>query len=767
MTKTARGYALMFVLMVLSLLALSLGTLSWHLSANIAETRRVITTIRADSGCASALDLASRTIRGALATDPAVDPAELLDTLCTLGGCETINAQRVPQFLAPTGMSLETFAIALGAPRFPTNRLIPDGPFNGRVAVEQALVVTLRARDTSTGRVCEATDRFMVPSLPLLSFPIFGTAPVTRWAPPLSVRRENDGAPSRIHVNGNVTGTSLSTTDFVLPGPQFGSEPLPINLGTSTRGADRVLRPPVRAPTPSASQAALPTSLRWLVEPPTSSDSADLRRARLSVAADLVIIDGVWYNNINKSLPWPGVPIYSDHGGTGITHTAPASDIVDATASIGLGDLDYATGAFPALYSWYDRPDATSPIRNDQVTAGGGVLSYGPLAAVTSSTSCTVDADCEAALGTSGECIRPTSAAGTCARFEPGLWPAPAAPCSGGTDLRGVSECAVATRASALVDGARSGFRDGSLNISPININLRALQAALLSTTNDELGHALGVSALGPLRFNGVVYITSTFTGSSLPEQHSTSGGTGPAPLCFHTSNSTFEACPPSSASSSHAQRAQFTAPVGLCGAGTLASSFDAQPCSSASRPNAVRVYSGSRISAGAFPRGLTIATNLPLYVYGDLNRIQLSGSPPTAEPHTKVALVGDRVTFLSRTWRDKDHPWNVSGAGSPPATGVQVAEASLVTGVPLRTGNVHDVADVFRALQPFSNNHFVLRGHIALAFNSEYLDDTSTTNRVNGGLRWLPDYHLDNPGFQPPGLPRVALPPTGRWRQR
>jgi hypothetical protein len=37
----------------------------------------------------------------------------------------------------------------------------------------------------------------------------------------------------------------------------------------------------------------------------------------------------------------------------------------------------------------------------------------------------------------------------------------------------------------------------------------------------------------------------------------------------------------------------------------------------------------------------------------------------------------------------------------------------------------------------------------------------------VGRGLRWLPDYHLNNPGFQPPGMPLVTLPPSSRWRQR
>jgi hypothetical protein len=51
--------------------------------------------------------------------------------------------------------------------------------------------------------------------------------------------------------------------------------------------------------------------------------------------------------------------------------------------------------------------------------------------------------------------------------------------------------------------------------------------------------------------------------------------------------------------------------------------------------------------------------------------------------------------------------------------------------------------------------------------FNSESETRSSSTTRVGRGLRWLPDYHLNNPGFQPPGMPLVTLAPSSRWRQR
>jgi len=663
----------------------------------------------------------------------------------------------LPRFLAPAGSTIEHFSISYGSTRGRTTRPIVAGPFAGRVALEQVLMVNVVLRDTLTGRPCGSTDRYVIPSIPLTSFPLFGTAPTTRWSPPLAIRRVNDGAPSLAHLNGNKTGSQISSSDFSFPGPQFSGDPVAVDLVDSTRGNDQVLSPAVGTPAMSAAQSSLERSFRWLVEPPQHSDSKALGDARLAEKADIVVVDGVWYNNRDKARPWPGVPLWSDRPGSAVDHVSPADAIVDSTAKVGIGDLGFAPSEFPQLFSWYDRSSATTVIRS-QLT--GGVLSYGPLAVLPTGTSCASDADCGGF-----ECFRPTSAAGTCQRLEPGLWPAPALGC--GDDFQGVSQCNGGS-ADAVVDGARSGFRDDERNILPVNLNLEALARAVLATdaTTDknELGQVLG----GPGNFNGVIYVTGRFSGGSLPEVQQTSSGVGPASLCERTngSSTSLGACPGASSNNVHRPRSNNNVPIGLCGTGAnLSANFATMACNNASRPNAVRIYNAGRIPAGAFPRGLTIATDLPLYVQGDLNRV-LGGSPP--QPHIKVAVVADRVTFLSRGWRDGLHPWNddaiTTGA---PATGTMIVEASIISGLPLRSGNTHDIGDVFRTPQDFSDNHFVLRGHLVAAFNSEYDERDESGDRVGRGLRWLSDYHLNNPGYQPPGMPLVTLPVASRWRQR
>ena len=747
--RRQRGYALLIVLLVLMLLAMAVGSLATLLEATIAEGRKTTATIRADLACGSALDLSARTVTKALTADPSLGPAELVAALCALGPCVVVGGETLPEFLAPPGSKIEHFAIAYSTTKGRTTRTIPDGPFRDRIAVEQTLLVTVGLRDVITNRSCAAMDRYLVPSLPLTSVALFGAAPTTRWKPPLGIRRLNDGAPSRAHLNGNTAGAQISPSDFVLPGPQFAGDPQPIDLVNSTRGKDQVLAPSVGTPAMSSKQSSLPRSLRWLIEPPRTTDSEALNDARLAEIADVVVIDGVWYNHRDKTKPWPGTPIWSDHGGSGVGHVAPANAIVVDTSPIGQGDFGFVAGEVPTLYSWYDRSGPTTTIAPQN---SGGILSYGPLAVESSSTGCTTDADCAPSF----ECLRVSSSTGTCQRLEPGFWPAFGTGC--GDDLKRVGECG--NPGNSIIDGSRGGFRDKGRNIWPININLEVLAAALTSTAKHELGFVLG----GPTFFNGVIYITGRFNGSSLPEPKVIGVGTGPAPTCTIPLLGPGTCAVPSF--DSDEPRSSNTVPVGLCGLEPLSTSFGAAPCVGAGRPNAVRLYNGGRLPAGAFPHGLTIATDLPLYVQGDLNRVQ-AGTPPPA--HVKVAVVADRVTFLSRGWRDANHPWNRGTLSSPPSppTGTMVVEASIVTGMPLHGGGIHDVGDLFRTPQDFAANHFVLRGHLIAGFNSELDDRDASDARVDDGLRWLPDYHLDNPGFQPPGMPLLTLPPTTRWRQR
>ena len=744
-----RGYAMIIVLLVLTLMGIAVGSMAAVLDATIAEGRRTNSTIRTDFACGSALDLAGRTIKARLAVNAAADPDDLVSELCGLGTCDTVDSLRLPRFLAPPGMVVDRFEIYFESATA-TTREVSKGPFAPRIAVDQTLVVTLIVRDTQTGRDCEATDRYALPSFPLTSFALFGTARRTTWAPPLSVRRVNDGLPSAAHLNGNPAGSQISAADFVLPGPQFLGDRDPVDLVTSTRGSTAVLSAAVGTPATTAHQANLERNFHWLVEPPAATDSTALGKARLSEQADIVIIDGVWYNNRSKVLPWPGKAIWSDRPGTAVGHVSPANAIVDSTDKVGMGDLGFVAGAFPRRYSWYDRDrDGSADPLNDTIRAQtGGVLSYGPLAVVPLAATCNTDSDCPAPA----ECLKPTNALGTCQRIEPGFWDSVGCPGPLPPDFTFKSVTACGGNVNAIVDGTRSGFSDeaGAFNVLPINIDVGALAAALTDSGPNELGAVVGPG------FNGILYVTSRFS-SALPAPTQQAPSNGPDSAC--NNGGAPGSCPGAASNSIHRPHSINRVPLGLCGStANLSSAFTSMTCADASRPNAVRVFNAGVVAPGVFRRGLTIATDLPLYVYGDVNRVA------AATPQVKVAFVADRITFLSRGWRDADHPWNDAAIAG--VTGRMIVEGSVISGLPERAGPLHDIADVFRTPQVWDDNNFVLRGSIIAGWNSVHDTRTVAADRVNRGLRWLPDYHLENPSFQPPGMPLLPTPPSGVWRQ-
>jgi len=68
-----------------------------------------------------------------------------------------------------------------------------------------------------------------------------------------------------------------------------------------------------------------------------------------------------------------------------------------------------------------------------------------------------------------------------------------------------------------------------------------------------------------------------------------------------------------------------------------------------------VRVYGVGRVAASAFPRGLTIATDLPLYVFGDVNRVQVVDS--VVEPHAAESFTTADWNVSSTNTSAPPHP--------------------------------------------------------------------------------------------------------------
>jgi hypothetical protein len=274
--------------------------------------------------------------------------------------------------------------------------------------------------------------------------------------------------------------------------------------------------------------------------------------------------------------------------------------------------------------------------------------------------------------------------------------------------LRGVSTC-TGNQAESVVYAARETFADGESGaaILPINIDVGLLGAALATVVNEELGTKVcmpGGTCTRP--FNGMVYVTST------------------------------KGVPPTGASGA--------LPYALCGGGgddvTVDHGIEAvgqaiQACDTAVRYNAVRLHNAA--SLAAFNQtGITIATDLPVYVYGDWNRFS---------PNVRSLIMGDRVTVLTNGWRDD---------GTSPGTGnVEIAGSVLAgwaAGAASRKFN-----DFLRATE--NGVHIRVTGSLVPGFVSTRVGAGRSGTKIQS---WTHPFFLTSPtsDMQPPGVPRVSV---------
>jgi hypothetical protein len=231
--------------------------------------------------------------------------------------------------------------------------------------------------------------------------------------------------------------------------------------------------------------------------------------------------------------------------------------------------------------------------------------------------------------------------------------------------------------------------------------------------------------------------------------------------------------------------------------------------CSAAttSRPGAIRVFNARNIDVetasdapdippGRLPAGLTIASNLPVYVLGDVNR----GTAPTAAPTTwrPVLLAGDVVHLLSNAWDDRRSRWGVSTSDKHylssdlDAEGVVVSpkpsaeprprvasptwvyaallggwgpSARTDAGVSHSSGGVQNFP---RLLEDWRGVESTIRGSFVIAHHKVYArhrwieqDDASAHEPVRD---WAFDPFLADLEHQPPGAPSYDVAAVKQW---
>ena len=183
------------------------------------------------------------------------------------------------------------------------------------------------------------------------------------------------------------------------------------------------------------------------------------------------------------------------------------------------------------------------------------------------------------------------------------------------------------------------------------------------------------------------------------------------------------------------------------------------------SKLNAVRVSNGRQLP----PDGLTVATQLPLYVQGHFNAPNTTvGSTNTAA--TKPAsLIGDAITVLSGNWSDA-YGNNALSARTPANTTVNAAflagivQPTNTTGVRHYSGGVENFP---RFLENWSGYSFTYNGSMVVMFPSQFATNywVQTGTYYNAPSRkWAFDVNFLDYRRLPPATPMVRKLVRGQW---
>ena len=552
---------------------------------------------------------------------------------------------------------------------------------------------------------------------------------------------------------------------------------------------------------------------RVLIDPVLPGEDEDVRNQKFACKADIRLINGVWYLRENPTdtdpCDWPGTPIWSDHPGN---FPAPLTD-EDGLDTFVVGQhnlkVDRSWSTTPARFSYY-RTD----VQNPGVAPGGAMLppeagktpvvSYGSLYREATSPPQWRPGHWVGS-GNFDYCYDPTPS-GT---FPPTLT---AVPVLDTTGLFDVMDSSTATQealcgtgnvlvpvTTRLLNGTRSGFQDGHVQLGapvdpidrakilPININVDAFIEALLDTSDGELGSYFGPGSLTEREFNGILYVTHTWPGAlegfpdneSLPPQlhgalsdpqqsaglpaHPAGESMIPYPLCIAPGANTYFPDDEFDFVDTLTQETRFHMP-----------SCDLYDNSNngGSRPNAVRLFHARDLrpgDSGVLPKGLSVVTNLPLYVLGAAN--ETSNAIDETDTNWKPFLVaGDQVMLLSNNWDDKNSRWDMLTADTTRTATETHHHIAMLSGWSESTSTVYGggIENFPRYLEAWSGvNHF-LRGSLVMGFHSVYYP----WKRSGGGAyspplrQWFFDPHYELMTNQPPGAPRYDVYAVRRWRE-
>jgi len=175
-----------------------------------------------------------------------------------------------------------------------------------------------------------------------------------------------------------------------------------------------------------------------------------------------------------------------------------------------------------------------------------------------------------------------------------------------------------------------------------------------------------------------------------------------------------------------------------------------------------VRLVNGSQLPAG----GLTVATPDPLYVKGDFNVKDSSGTSSGSDTtHTKPSsLVADAITVLSNGWLD-----SANAAGNFHDASATTVNAAFLAGIVQTSANSYSggVENFPRFLENWSGRSLTYNGSMVVMFYSKNAVGLwkGTGTYYNPPVRnWTFDNNFLNPNKQPPCTPAFRVLIRGDW---
>jgi len=189
---------------------------------------------------------------------------------------------------------------------------------------------------------------------------------------------------------------------------------------------------------------------------------------------------------------------------------------------------------------------------------------------------------------------------------------------------------------------------------------------------------------------------------------------------------------------------------------------YNAVPLTGTTLP-AVRLVNGSILPSQTAPSGFTVATAMPLYVWGNYNASNSSGSSLGQNSTTytwPAGLMGDAITILSTSWNDTNSTAakiSTDTQGGPSAgSGSTTVNAAILAGIVQSTNSNYSggVENFLRTLENWGSATLWYNGSIVVMFPSQYATNSwqQTGNYYTAPIRkWAFDTNFEQ---------QVGLPP-------